>query len=168
MNTLIKMLLFSFLLLSFVSCSTMQHNIRKNSNFTEKTISSLLKKNGNVFYIRPDLGAFSIVWTYSEDKIVIYHLGNGKVDATREYLNNKIIDYQIPTSLELDFDISTYCGFVLGGELFGFKIKKESEIQDFAWGFDIECLTNNTFQSDFLNKIVADINTYNMWNVQHH
>jgi len=168
MNTLIKMLLFPFLMLSFVSCSTMQHNIRKNSNFTEKTISSLLEKNGNVFYIRPDLGTFSTVWTYSEGKIEIYKLVKGKVSERREYLNSGFSDYQIPTSKELGLDIGTYCGFVLGGELFGFKIKRGLEIQDFGWGFDIKCLTNNTYQSDFLNKIVADINTYNMWNIQYY
>jgi len=162
-----KTVLFSFLMLSLVSCSTMMHNVKKNNNFTERTISGLLEKNGNVFYIRPDLGTFSTVWTYSEDKIEIYKLVKGKVREQKEYPNNGISNYQIPTSKELGLDIGTHCSFVLGGELFGFKIKRDLEIQDFGWGFDIECLTGNTFQSAFLNKIVADINTYNMWNIQY-
>ena len=43
----------------------MQYNINKNNKFTEKHISNLLQKNGNIFYLFSTYSTFSIVWTYN-------------------------------------------------------------------------------------------------------
>ena len=167
MKTVIKTLLFSFLILSFVSCSIMQHNIRKNDSFAKKPLSSLFQKNGNVFLLDDTYSVYSVVWSYnSEGKVEIYKLIKGKVYERKEYPNNGISNYQIPTSKELGLDIGTICGFVLDGDGFAFKIKRGSEIEEFGWG-GIKCLINNTFQADFLNKIVSDIITYKMWDIQY-
>lgn len=166
MNTLIRTLFCSFLMISFISCSIM-HGIRKNHNFTQKTVSTLLEKNGNVFWIVADYATFSTVWTYNEDNIMIYRLAKGKVRERKVHPNNGISNYPIPTSKELGLDIGNYCPFVLGGSSFAFQIERGSEIEDFGLGVEIECLTSNTFNSDFLNKIVEDIKVYEMWDVRY-
>lgn len=65
-------------MLFFVSCSTMKQNISKNNKSTNKLTSSLLDKNGNVFYLNSTYTTFSTVWTYSKDKLEIYKLAKSK------------------------------------------------------------------------------------------
>ena len=166
MNFLVKMLLLPVVMLSAVSCSTMQHSIRKNNSFTDKTIALLFQKTENVFYLKSTYATFSVVWIYDKDKIEIYRLAKGKVYERTEYPNNGIADFQIPTFKELDLDIKK-CPFVLDGDGFGYRIKRGSEIEQQELPIDIECLIKNKYQSEFLNKIVADIITYKMWNIHY-
>jgi len=166
MNPLTRTLFFSFFMMSFTSC-TIMHGIRKNHNFTQKTVSSLLEKNGNVFWIVADYATFSTVWTYHEDNIIIYRLAKGKVRERKVFPNNGISNYPISSSKKIGLDIRRNCPLILGGSSFAFQIKRGSKIEDFGWGVEIECLTSNTFQSDFLNKIVEDIKLYEMWDVRY-
>jgi len=165
MNTLAK-ILFPFVLLSMVSCSTMQHNIRKNNNFTDKTVSFLFHKNGNVFFIKPPYATFSIIWTYSKNKIEIFKLAKGKISERTEYSNDGIVDYQIPAFKELGLNIRE-CPYVLDGDILGYKIKKIEGLEEQRLPIDIECFINNKYQSEFLNKIVSDIIAYKMWDIQY-
>ena len=165
MSSLVKILLLSFFIMLFtVSCS-MRQNISKNDRLTDKTISLLSKKKENVFYLMSTYATFSIVWTYSDYKIEIYKLAKGRIYKQTEYPNDGIAGYQIPTSKELNLEIFNRekCPIVLDGDGFGYRIKRGSEIVGDDLPVEIECFTKNKYQSEFLNKIVADIITYKMW-----
>ena len=148
----------------FMSCSTMKHNIQNNSKFTDKTIFSLLEKNGNVFYLNSTYATFSTVWTYSKDKIEIYKLANGKISLQQEYSATSIDNINQISKEEL-FELDQ-C-MELDGDGFGYRIKRGSEIEKQDLPIGIECFTKLKYKSEFLNKVVEDINTHKMWDVRY-
>lgn len=147
----------------FMSCSTMKHYIQKNSKLTDETISSLLEKNGNVFYLRSTYVTISTVWTYSKDRLEIYKLAKGKISLQQEYTTTSIDNINQISKEEL-FELDQ-C-MELDGDGFGYRIKRDSEIEQQDLPISIECFTKRKYKSDFLNKVVEDINTYKMWNVR--
>jgi len=142
----------------------MKRNIQKNHKFTDKITSTILNKNGNVFYLNSTYATFSTVWTYSNNKLEIYKLANGRVSFEQKYstisinMINKISKeelFELDQCMELD------------GDGFGYRIKRDLEIEKQDLPIGIECFTKQKYKSDFLNKIVEDINTYKMWNVRY-
>lgn len=144
----------------------MKNNIQKNNKFTDKTISSLLEKNGNVFYLTSTYATFSTVWTYSKDKLEVYKLAKGKVYEQVNYPDSGIFDYQIPSFKELHSEFQE-CGYELDGDSFGYRIKRGSEIEQQDLPIGIECFTKLKYKFEFLNKVVEDINTHKMWDVRY-
>ena len=160
----IKIILFSILLI-LMSCSTMQYNINKNNKFTEKHISNLLQKNGNVFYLFSTYSTFSIVWTYNKNGIEIYRLAKGKV-FRKEIFSEKEWIQDVKISVEdINNELYKTCSVVLDGDGFGFKINIDGIIHEDRFAIDIDCMKQQTYKSDFLNKIVYDIKTCKMWGV---
>lgn len=146
------------------SCSTMKQSIQKNNKFTDKTISSLLEKNGNVFYLTSTYATFSTVWTYHKDKLEIYKLAYGKISLQQEYSTTSIDNINQISKEEL-FELDQ-C-MELDGDGFGYRIKRGSEIEKQDLPIGIECFTKLKYKSEFLNKVVEDINTHKMWDVQY-
>lgn len=146
------------------SCSTMKQKINKNNKFTDKTISSILDKNGNVFYLNSTYATFSTIWTYHNNNIEIYKLANGKISLQQEYSTTNINDLNQISKEELsELD---QC-MELDGDSFGYRIKKGSEIEQQDLPINIECSTKLKYKSDFLNKFIGDITTHKMWNVKY-
>ncbi len=150
----------------FISCSAMKHNIRKNDKFTDNIISSVFKENGNVFYIRATHATFSTVWTYNDNKLIVYNLANGRIQEKSDYFDNGISDYQVPTFKELNLELKE-CGYELDGENFGFKIDSGEQLEQQDLPISIECFTQSKYNLAFLNKVVADINIHKIWDVRY-
>ncbi len=147
-----------------ISCSTMKHNIQKNNTQTDKIIEYLLDKNGNVFYLNSTFVPFSTVWTYSKDKLEIYKLVNGKIISQQEYFTTSIDNINQISKEEL-FELDQ-C-MELDGDGFGYRIKRGSEIEQQDLPIGIDCFTKLKYKSEFLNKVVEDINTHKMWDVRY-
>jgi len=162
---ILKMSLFlmSFLLISFTTMkSNMIHNnIKKNTKFTQKQVNFLFKKNGNAFYLDSSYATFSIVWTYSKNGIEIYRLVNGKV-FKKEIFPEKEWLHDADIAVE---EIYKNCSVVLDGDGFGFKINMDGNIHKESYTTNIDCMKQQTFESEFLNKIVNDIKNYKMWEI---
>lgn len=163
MKATIRIILASFAIL-FITCSSMKNNIQKNNKFTEKLISALLVQNGNVFYLTSTYATFSTVWTYSSDKIEIYKLVNGRIRFQQEYPTTSIDNINQISKEEL-FELDQ-C-MELDGDNFGYRIKRGSEIEQQDLPISIECFTKLKYKSEFLNKIVEDINAFKMWDVRY-
>ena len=155
--------LMSFFLISFTTMkSNMIHNnINKNKKFTQKQVNILLKKNGNVFYLESSYATFSIVWTYSKNGIEIYRLAKGKI-FKKEIFPEK--EWFQDATIAVD-EIYKNCLVVLDGDRFGFKLNIDGNIHEDSYTTNIDCMKQQTFKSDFLNKIVNDIKTYKMWEI---
>jgi hypothetical protein len=142
----------------------MKHYIQKNKKFTDKTISVLLEKNGNVFYLASTNATFSTVWTYSDDTLEIFELAKGKVFEQASYPDSGIFKYQIPSFKELHSEFKE-CGYELDGDVFGYRIKRDAKLEQQDLPIGIECFTKLKYKSELLNKVIKDINTYKMWDV---
>ena len=68
-------------MLVMLSCS-MTGNLYNNEN--RRLFERLYKSNGNAFYIKSTNISVSFVWSYSEKKISIYKLSNGKLIESKE------------------------------------------------------------------------------------
>jgi hypothetical protein len=158
----IKIALLSVFLLS-ISCSTMRYNINKNNRFTEKQIINLLQRNGNVFYLSSTYATFSTVWTYNVNGIEIYILTKGKVNQKETFSEKESIQYAEVAFENIEKELYQKCALELDGDMFGFRIDIDRKIYKEDYAVDINCLKKGTYKSDFLNKIVNDIKTYNMW-----
>jgi len=144
-----------------ISCSTMKHNIQKNNTQTDKIIKSLLEKKGNVFYLNSTYVISSTVWTYKESNIEIYKLTKGKIVEHLIFPDNGLSNYSIPVFEELETETKK-CGYELDGDGFGYRIKRDSELEQQDLPISIECFTKQKYKSEFLNKIVEDMKAYNM------
>jgi hypothetical protein len=143
----------------------MEYNIRKNHKFTDKMISSLLQKNGNTFYLNSTYTTFSRIWTYTENTFEIYKLANGKVYEKTTYSDNGFSNIGMPESKEIDLEIEE-CKYELDGDFFGYRIKTGSEIKQQDLLISIECFTKKKYKSEFLSKIVEDINIHKIRDVR--
>lgn len=146
----------------FASCSTMKQNISNNQKRTSEQIETLFLINGNAFCISSSFSTLSTVWSYSNGNIFIYRLSKGKIVKEETYLS------QNPIELKYDFKeelIKSGC-IELDGDGFSVRLKKNSEIESQDLPINIKCFTQKKYKSDFLNKIVEDINTYKMWYIE--
>lgn len=144
----------------------MKQDIQKNDHRTNKIFSFFLSKNGNAFYLNSTYVVSSTVWTYDGDNLEIYELSKGKVIDIFVFPDKGIFNYDIPKFDELHMEIKE-CGYELDGDSFGFEIKRDSEKEKQDLPINLGCFLKNKYKSDFLSKIVKDINTYKMWNVQY-
>jgi len=149
-----------------ISCSSMKHDIQKNHKQTNKIIQSLLDKNGNVFYLNSTYVIYSTIWTYTDDNIEIYRTTKSNIVERLTFPDKGVSNYKVPDFKELDRETQE-CGYELDGDGFGFEIKKDSKIEQQDLPINIECFTKQKYKSEFLNKIVNDINTYKLWDIQY-
>lgn len=163
MNLTIKIVL-TIIIASCISCSTTKHNIQKNNMQTNKIIKSLLDKNGNVFYLNSTYVISSTVWSYIDNNIEIYTLSKGNTVSQLTFTEEGISNYNPP--IFKDFNEFKKCGYELDGDSFGFRIKRNSKLEQQDFPINIECFTKQKYTSEFLNKITKDIDTYKLWNIQ--
>lgn len=166
MNQIRNLFLLSVTVLIYVSCSTMKNSIQKNRKYTEKIVSSLYEENGNVFYLQSSYSTFSTVWTYGKTQIEVYKISKGKIYNREKYNGTNQTLKLVPTFNEIHIELKE-CGYELDGDIFGFKIINGSEVEQQDLPISIDCFTKLKYKSEFLNKIVKDINTYKLWNVQY-
>lgn len=143
-----------FIMLSACSITSKMH--RKTIN--NKLVNRLIESNGNAFFINSTHIIISYIWTYDEDNVVIYKLKKGKlIDTTTfttigisEWIKNPPTDnfFELDSCMELD------------GDMFGYWIKDGENIKQKDYPINLECFRNSTYKSDFINKIVNDINEY--------
>lgn len=147
-----------------MSCYTMNQGIHKNTKFTDKMLSSLLKKNGNVFYLKSTNATFSTVWTYHNGKLVVYNLAKGKISQQQEY-SSVGMDSMDQVSGEELLEVSR-C-MELDGDIFGYRINRGSQVDTQDLPIGIACFTKLNYNSVFLNRVVADINAYRLWYIRY-
>ena len=164
---IVLLILTSLFLLSCVAMKSdmILNDIKKNTKFTKKQVSYLLRKNGNSFYLYSSYATFSVVWTYNKDGIEIYRLSKGRV-FRKDIFPEKawIQDAEISVE-EMNKEIYKKCFVVLDGEVFGFSINIDGKIHEDSYATGIDCMKQQTYSSEFLNKIVNDIKTFKMWEI---
>jgi hypothetical protein len=151
-----------------ISCSTMKYNINKNNKFTEKQKNYLLQKNGNVFYLSSTYATFSTVWTYNTSgEVEIYKLAKGKVSRKETFSEREFMQYNVQSLQDIENELYQKCALDLDGDSFGFRIYIDGTLHTEDYAVDINCLKTGVYKSDFLNKIVTDIKTCNMWEINY-
>ena len=161
---LLAKLTFISIVAFLTSCSAMKYNISRNNKLTDKTIFNLNKEYGNVFYVRSTYATFSTVWSYVDNSIKIYKLANGRLIDQQQYPTNGIEDFKIMTNDEL---LELNQCMELDGDIFGYSILKGEQIDQRDFPVGIECFTKINFKSNFLKKIVDDINTFKIWEIHY-
>jgi len=126
MKQILKLVLLTLVILTFVSCSTMKQSITKNKKFTDNLVLSLLEENGNAFYLSSSYATFSTVWTYKGNSIEVYKLVKGKISNKMSYESVGFSNYEIPNNKDLENETKE-CGYELDGDIFGFRVKNELE-----------------------------------------
>ena len=143
-----------FIMLSSCSITSKMHNKTINN----KLVNRLIESNGNVFYINSTYIIISYVWTYDKDNVVIYKLKKGKVIDTKMFTAIGVSVW-IKTPPTDDYFELDSC-MELDGDMFGYWIKDGENIKHKDYPINLECFRNGTYKSDFINKIVRDINEY--------
>jgi hypothetical protein len=146
-------IIFLFLFLfTILSCAT--NNNRKN------IISKLYENNGNVFYITSTYVNKKIVWSYVNDKIIIYTLSSkNKILNKKEELVEKPMDlfnFNLNDNFEMDKCME------LDGDLLGYQIKQNGVTESKEYPVNVKCFINTNYEAIFYNKLKDDIIKYNM------
>lgn len=145
-----------FFVLSIVSCSTANRMHNKSEN--RKLVSQLLESNGNAFYVSSTNIIVSFVWSYSDKEVFIYKLSKDKIIDKRVLLITDKPNWHKQPSKEELYELDT-C-MELDGDMFGYELKKDGKIEEQDLPINLECFTRGKFKSDFINKVVSDINLY--------
>jgi hypothetical protein len=153
----IRGVMICILSLFILSCDA-THRIMSDKTKSKKLINQLLERNGNSFYISSTHVTVSFVWSYSGNTVTIYKLSKGKIVETKELAINSNIK-GIENLSEQKIQELDAC-MELDGDIFGFRLKKDGKVIEQDLPVNLECFTRNRYKSDFLNKIVADINNY--------
>lgn len=150
-----------------MSCSTMQHNIKRNQTLTQKQVNYYHQKNGNAFYLSSTYASFSVVWTYYTDRIEIYKLQKGKVNQKQVFPEKEWIKYAEVALEDIEKELYQKCALELDGDNFGFRIVIDGKTYNTDYAVDINCLKTDKYKSEFLNKITNDIKTHKMWEIKY-
>lgn len=144
-----------------MSCASLKYQIKRNNAYTSKIMTNLMKENGNVLYLGTEYANASFVWTYKVDTIQIYKLINGKINSQREYdvsfgkdwleqLSSENLSEQVFDCTELD------------GDLIEIRIREEGVIMKHSFSVNLDCFVNGKYESEFLNRVIADMKAYNI------
>lgn len=149
------------LLMTCLSCST-KFMIRKNDKVTDVRINTLVNEYGNVFYIRSSNSTFSAIWYYTEEKLILYRVSNGKIVKENNYQtltynsfpDNEKKYFELDECLELD------------GDILGFSIRNQQGLQEESFPINLTCFSNRNFESEFLESLKKDIDNFNIWDIK--
>ncbi|MGM9769450.1 MAG: hypothetical protein ACI3Y6_01875 [Candidatus Cryptobacteroides sp.] len=159
-----NIILLIFVLALIQSCSTMYY-VQKNHSQTASQVRHLYKKNGNAFYLSSTYATFSTVWTYNEDKIVIYRIINGKITEKQVFNRSEIMSFSKLDNKEIENAIYTNCASELDGDDFGYIIRCGDEIYQKSYGVCICCLKQRHEYPAVLESVIDDIRNYKMWDI---
>lgn len=157
MATKINNVLYVLLMLFVLSCS-MSNKLNGTTNKSKKIVNQLLENNGNAFYISSSHVLVSFVWSYSDNKINIYKLSGNKILEINNLPINESGNFFKQLSKEELYEIDK-C-MELDGDMLGYKFKKDGVLEQHDFPVNIDCFMQQKFKSNFLNKIITDINTY--------
>ncbi len=147
--------LYTILVLSTISCST-AHQINSNNKATSRIVSSLLEKNGNVYYLQSTYSKSSVIWTYREDGIEIYRLLSGKLSSQKHIKtdkNNNALFLNMEDLAELDDYLE------LDSDILGIQTRRIQ--QEYPVCFD--CILKGSLHSKKLNSLIQDIIYFELW-----
>ena len=129
-----------------------------SKTINNKLVNRLIESNGNAFYINSTYIIISYIWAYDEDNVVIYKLRKGKVIDTKTFTTSGKSEWIKTPPTDNFFELDN-C-MELDGDMFGYWIKDGENIKQKDYPVNLECFRNGTYKSDFINKIVSDINEY--------
>lgn len=145
-----------FLVLPILAYSATNRMHNKSEN--KKLVSQLLESNGNAFYVRSTNIIISFVWSYSDKEVFVYKLSKNKIIDKRVVLIKDKPNWHKQCSTKELSELDT-C-MELDGDMFGFKLKKDGKVEEQNLPINLECFKRRKFKSDFINKVVNDINAY--------
>ncbi|WP_326983768.1 hypothetical protein VUJ46_04295 [Chryseobacterium sp. MYb264] len=123
-------------------------------------ISDLYMNNGNVFYITSTYINRKIVWSYSNDKVIIYTLtSKNKILDKKEELVEKPVDI---SSINLNDNYEMDKCMELDGDLLGYQIKQNEVIKSKEYPVNTKCFISNKYENILYNKLKDDIIKYNL------
>lgn len=160
-KSFLMVLLFTLCLL--VSCSVTNYVIKKNRYLTNKEVELLFQKNGNAFYLSSTYSYFSFVWSYNEDSVEILRLRKGIIKQKQVFKEKENIQYAGFSLEDIETELYQKCALELDGDEFGYIIDYNGKRFKADFAVNINCLKQQKYNSVFLNKIINDINYYNIW-----
>lgn len=159
---------FAVMATAFVSCTSMCI-VKRTNRLTDKMMTSLSEKNGNAFCLRSQYMLVSVVWTYYNGKIKIYKIGKWGIDSPIEYISSSpdINKMSGNENVEILPCIGMSGAFEHVGFFYiaclGYRMKRGDEVEVNTFPLDIDYFTGRKYESEFLNKIAGDIETYGIW-----
>ena len=146
------------LLITIEACSSMKQSTRRNQKATSNQIEKLVLQNGNAFCISATNSTATTLWSYSDDKIIIYRLLNGKLvkEESHSALYTKEFTYDFEDEL-----FESGC-IELDGVGLHIKFKTDSIIETHDFPINTKCFTQRKYNSIPLNNLVSDINTFKL------
>lgn len=170
MKILIKIMyvmIFAVIASTSVSCTSMYY-MKKNSRLTDKMKTSLFEKNGNAFCLHSKELIGSVVWTYDNDngKINIYEIHRGRLRHSIKYDSSVLDPNKISGNESVEILPCIGCDdpeySIMVGVL-NYWVKRGTEVEVNAFPLVINRFTERKYESEFLNKIAEDIETYGIW-----
>jgi hypothetical protein len=133
-----------------------QVNKRLLTRLTEK----YNKESGNCFYVNSTYSRHATVWHYTDRRIIIDYLQNGRIKQTKQYDSNglSIIDTLIIDPMEFDEDGWNYA---LDGD--GLYISIQNRKYEFNLPIDISSSLNNESKTSLRKFIVDEMTRYHIF-----
>lgn len=146
-----KIIFLSSFFFTILSCAT---NNKKN------IIDKLYTDNNNVFYITSTYVNRKVVWSYSNDKIIIYSLNSkNKILEKKEEL---LVQQRNFFTLDLNDNYEMDGCMELDGDILGYRIKQNGITQSNDFPVNSKCIVNKMYTSAFFSKLKYDIIKYNL------
>ena len=148
----------------FTACSPM-HYVKVNYNRTERIMNSLYRENKNAFCITSTYMVSSTVWTYEEDMVVVYRLKNGRIREKQTFQEIAPVPFSEDSWEEMKKELSQECPMELDGDLFGAVLEIDHTKTRYDYPVDINCMIRGNYDSLLLKRLVSDIISYSLWDV---
>jgi len=135
------------------SCSTINQSIIRNHKKTDKVFDDMFNSYGNAFTAGSSYINFSYVWSYSNGKVFLAKLSDGRITENIEYLGDLDVgeipkqDRAFKSCREMDGDYIVYRVNSSSG-------LKEEELID-----NIQCFMNAK-KEGFYQKLSNDIESF--------
>lgn len=143
--------------LGVLSCKSLNTTIQKNKNKTVELFDAVFKNNGNAFSTGSTYTNFSYVWSYQDDKTILYKLVEGKVVDEKEFREgNKEWLSDVPHKSEMVF---MEC-YELDGDYIKYKIYDENDTFEDVLPVNLNCFLNIPKDKVFYKNLTEDIKKY--------
>ena len=92
-------------------------------------------------------------------------MAEGKITKKETFPKEKFAHCDLQSLEDIENELYQKFALELDGDRFGFRICIADKMHKKDYPINIDCLKNEIYKSEFLNQIVNDIKTYNMWTV---